>query len=283
VSLSSWVRALLVGDRIAERLRRAEITYVERLLSSFVYAADRDAVTTAAYNRQTQYLPGSAVHRRGLFSWEEAAVGTPPFPPDGHVLLGGAGGGRELAALCERGYAVTAFEPAPALVQGAREVARRFPAATMVQASYKDLARHVAGVRTPFGELLDQGFDAVILGYGSLSNVVEADDRLALLRAVRSIAPSAPVLASYNLQFGAVRDGIPGRLIQFVRLVLAKAGVPMPDLVPGLGFSSYYGFRYVFEEGEIERLAAAAGYRVHRIKAQEQPHAVLTPHLRPPF
>ena len=36
-------------------------------------------------------------------------------PPPAHILVGGAGGGREAFALLERGYRVTAFEPSEAL------------------------------------------------------------------------------------------------------------------------------------------------------------------------
>ncbi len=41
----------------------------------------------------------------------------PPFPQQGRLLVGGAGGGREANVLAGRGYSVFAFDPAAELVR----------------------------------------------------------------------------------------------------------------------------------------------------------------------
>lgn len=54
----------------------------------------------------------------GLFEWEAAALAA-DFPVTGRIVVTGAGAGREVPALLERGYDVVGYEPNPRLVQQA--------------------------------------------------------------------------------------------------------------------------------------------------------------------
>jgi hypothetical protein len=240
----------------------------------FLDPAKRSSVTIEAYNRQRQYLAGSGTFDRGLLAWEVAALLAPPFPQSGHLLLGGAGGGRELEELCQMDYAVTAFEPASALAEGARAVATRHPTAVVIQASYEDLVHHAQGILTPFSGLLDRRIDGVVLGLGSFTHVVEAHDRVALFRAIRAIASTAPVLFSYNLRTPCPTEG---RRTRRVRTVLAAIGVHTEKIPDGLAFTSEYGFRYALTVDEIAQLATSCGYRVASTSARGFPHALLVP------
>jgi hypothetical protein len=243
----------------------------------FVDESRRAAVTSLAYSRQRQYLPTAQLHRRGLFAWERATLANPRFPARGRLLLGAAGGGRELRSLCERGYEVVAFEPTPALVEGARMVAAEFPGTIVVQASYEDLTRHVAGEpSSPFADKLDEPFDGVILGWGSLSHVLGDGERVDLLRALREVAPEAPMLVSFNERAG-IGDAPVGRITRLVITTLRALGVRVPEPQARLAFSPHYGFRYLFRDGEIDLLAAAGGYAVAYRAANENPNALLVP------
>jgi uncharacterized protein with GYD domain len=132
-------------------------------------------------------------------------------------------------------------------------------------------------VDTALKPLLGRPFDGVILGQGSFTHVVEADDREALLRALARIAPAAPVLISYNARYDWPVKPDPGRRVRALRSVLGKVGIRTRDLPIGMGFSPEFGFKYVFEAEEIVELAAASGYRVERSTIHEFPHAVLVP------
>ncbi len=189
---------LLVLDRIATRALRAGEVLRDGILFAWVPPAARSQATTALYTTQATYLPGGPRFKAGLFDWERRALATPPFPRCGRVLLGGAGGGRELAGLCALNYAVVAFEPSPTLAAGAQRIAVEIPGAQAYQASYDDLVRAVRyGEGSLAGAPLAGGFDAVVLGWGSFSHLTDPDERTALLHAVRDLAPTAPVLLSW--------------------------------------------------------------------------------------
>src|SRR5262249_22445928 len=151
------------------------------------------ALTAFVYADQRTYLPGGARFQGGLFGWERRALDAPVFPRSGRVLIGAAGAGRELCALVERGFSVVAFDPCAPFADAARKAAPR-DGATVVQASYEDLVDAVEGRGGPL-ELLraEPPFDAVVLGWGSFSHVMPASARLALLRALRVLAPRGPV------------------------------------------------------------------------------------------
>src|SRR4051812_42942522 len=91
-----WARALLLLDRaVHSTVRLAALARTELLLAG-LSADEREAVNAAVFSAEDTYSPGGPTFAQGLFAWERAAVSGPPFPPAGRVLLGGAGGGREL-------------------------------------------------------------------------------------------------------------------------------------------------------------------------------------------
>jgi hypothetical protein len=272
-----WARAVLAIDATLRTLLSLEEAVLDRAMCLFVKPPHRQAITTWLNGRQRQYLPGSYFYERGLFPWEKTAFAAPAFPKFGRVLLGAAGGGRELEALCTMGYDVTAFEPAPPLVDGARTVVARYPGSTVLQASYDDLVRQIHGAGDCFGDALASGFDAVVLGWTSLSHVLEEQSRIELLQALRKVAPNAPVLVSFKTRPTPDGDHHEGRRTLRARKLLASIGIHTEQPSPGLTFSPYYGFRYLFGEGEIQRLANTAGYRVVLSDVEDPSWALLAP------
>src|SRR5438270_449763 len=127
VGVPGWIRGLGSAHRALRALFEIEGKIADRAVCLLLDPARRDAVTVWAYERQPHYLPSGRWIDDGLYSWERAIVTAPPFPGSGCLLLGGAGGGRELGELCALGYSVTAFEPTDALVEGARAVAVNHP------------------------------------------------------------------------------------------------------------------------------------------------------------
>ena len=190
------------------------------------------------------------------------------------MLLGGAGGGRELAGLATLGYEVVAFEPASALAEALASVAAQHTGTRSLRGSYADLVRAIRGDGGPLGALAGMHFDAIVLGWASLSHVTHAPDRQALFGALRTLAPAAPVLVSY---LGPDDDGRANGRVEAlrapVRRLLARAmRRDVPE--PGQGFVPVAGFYQRFTPDEIEALAAASGYRVALHASEPYPHAL---------
>ena len=265
-----WVKCLVLADRGLETGAWLLRTALGRVLCLSVPAARRDTVTAWVYARESHYRPGSALFEGGLFGWEREALRTPPFPRGGRVLVGGVGGGRELVGLASLGYQVVAFEPSP-LVEAAQDAARASPGSEVVRASYQDLVAVAEGRTSPLAPILDGGFDGVVLGWGSLSHVVSAEERRRVMVSLNRLLPGAPVLCS----FWADREPLqPTR----ARQRLWRVGRWVERLhEPGLRFQARAGFMHVFTRDGFERLARDTGYRVVLYEETPFPHALLAP------
>ena len=278
VKLPHWVPVLLGVDRAAWYAYRAFEALRDETLIACLDPQLYHSVTQQSYSELRSYLPGGNAHVLGLFPWEIEVISSPPFPPNGRVLLGGAGGGRELAGLLARSYEVVAFEPNAVLVRGAVATAASNPFAAVVQASFADLVDAVQHNRGPLAlPVHAKPFDAVILGWGSLTHVVRDQDRRDLLRSLRALAPGAPVLLSFFLRRPA--GYVPGRSQRartVLRHLLART-THQPVPVEGLSYQRNGGFVYCFSKEEIFDLAVSCGYRVDRFDEREFPHAVLVP------
>jgi hypothetical protein len=246
------------------------------LLFAYLTPAELDGLISLAYSGESTFVPDGTIFNGGLFAWEQAAIASRFFPQSGHVLVGGAGGGRETIELCRRGYQVTAFDPVPIFVDAAGPVVTA-EGGTVLRASYRDLIDAVDGRATPFGSLLSHArFDAVVLGWCSLSHVLEESERILLLRTIRRMAPAAPVLASYyeaqmespNSRSASLRRSV-HRLLRFFggrknpsnRLILLPSGSPA----------------YVFAPGEVVDLARRAGYGIPYTGRDSSFHSILLP------
>lgn len=301
--LPARARAALWLDRLLSSGVQITDAFRAELLLACLTPEEIDQRTSAYYERRTAFLPEGSVYEGGLFDWESRVLASGLFPGCGRILVGGAGGGREMKALCGLGYSVTAFEPSSVLVEAAREVAAGYPGTRVVQASYRDLARAAAAdPSSPVGPsspahpsnpahpsspvdpssplssiLANGGFDAAILGWGSLSHVIHPRDRLELLTALRRLAPAAPVLVSY-LPLDQIPSGRPDRLRLWLRSSFRGPlhGFAIPGQIVHLTRGA---FVYRFAPGEIEELARRAGYEVKLLVLQHYPHAVLVPSL----
>lgn len=279
-----WVRALQKVDRLAWASYRAQEVIRDEVLLAWLDPSLRYVVTQQAYRSQDTYLPGGHHHEHGLFDWEEAALAKAPFPqpPQGlpeaarpaRWLVTAAGGGREARVLAERGFAVDAFEPNDVLLAGAREVASRHPSLHVHEGTYADFVRAAEGRGGPLASLATRRFDAVLLGWGSITHLVEPAEHRAVLDAVKILAPDAPVLASFFLRTDAPQGRAARARLRLKRAFRALGGRTAPD---GLLYETAGGFVYWFTEREIRALAEAAGYVVVSFSPHSFPHAVLLP------
>lgn len=271
----TWSGLLYRASRALSSLDVAQQVVRDELLFAFLPASERNRLTFDAYAHSRPYVAGGEYFLAGLWAWEAALLEDSRVPRAGRVLLGAAGGGRELQALIARGYEVYAFEPVAQLCESARTMAHG-SAASVVQASYEDLVARATRKPGPLDDL--SGHVALcILGWGSLSHVTEPAAVVATLRAVRTLAPEAPVIASFTLRTQGEPDVKGGaRKLRHVlrRALQAVGGSPVS---PGLKFGTAHGFFYEFSRTEFVELCAQAGYEVACLNEMPHPHALLLP------
>ena len=125
-----------------------------------------------------------------LADWEmDWFKNTLPSPP-AKVLVGGAGWGREVMVLRSLGYDVVGFDPlfTPNDNRGVDG---------LMTGSYRDMIDAVLKDRaTCLSSIVDEPFDAVILGWTSLSHVTSAVRRWQIIEAADRLCPAGPILGS---------------------------------------------------------------------------------------
>lgn len=268
----SWARALVAIDRIAQRSARVVHDACESAALHLLDDTQRQALTTWCYDHATTYRPGEQLFRRGLFAWEARALDDLALSAGSHVLLIGAGGGREIDALLARGYRITATEPSTVLLQSA---AAHFtdPQArvTLVRGGFDDLDTWSAKVSAPP--------HLVLAGWGAFAHVLPSSRRREALSALRARWPEAPVLVSYPVETAPARGHAFDLTARAVSAVRANA----VTVEAGDHVWAHAGVVHGFVRGEMNDLAAGAGYRVVWERAEPYGHALLTPSTTSPW
>lgn len=271
------VRIALALDRVTMRMARFVSLLVEEIAHAYVSPARRGAVTEAIYSRQPTYSPGGRAYEGGLFDWERRLLESPRIPRPGRALVGGAGSGREVVALLDRGWSVVAFEPSRSLVERGQPPLTGRPA-ILVRGAYDDLIRAARGDDTPLASALSgQPFDLVVLGWGSLPHVLDADERRRVLEATRRVAARAPVIVSFlALTAPESRHDASARARRLVRPLLRLTG-GWSSRGEGDRFLSWGGFVHAMTASEMSELARSAGYEVAECAIEGYGHALLVP------
>lgn len=260
------LRAALLLERLAASGYRRSAALTRRVALTRVEPARRPDVTAAIYSSQTSFAPGGGQFTAGLFAWERVALEHPCFPRRGKLLVGGAGGGREVVALASSGFAVVGFEPSERLVRLGRAATSGLDRCELLAGSYEALVAEVRGARGGLARVVEAApFDGVILGWGSLSHILDPGERAALLQAVRTLAPAAPVFLTY-MRHAAVES---------TRAAATLAG-PAAEEGP-VGFAAHTGYYRTLSEPQVAALANGAGYEVVLSQAAPYPHALLVP------
>jgi hypothetical protein len=267
------IRTALAAERIRRTVEHLQLLLSEEVLWAWTPPRQREAINQIVYSGKDTYLPGGSIFEEGLLEWERIAFATPPFPPSGRILLGGAGGGRELHGLCGMGFDVVAFEPSERLCEGGRQIVSAYPKSTVVRASYEDLVTAAEQRTGPLAaHVLNISFDAVFFGLASFNYIFTESDRQALLRATRSIAPKAPLLFSFVPQ--STETGRLDRLRPAIRSLFAFLKAPSPRC-PGDSFTSHTGFIHNLTLAEVRAAADRSGYRIIYCCQGNPPHVAL--------
>ena len=151
-----------------------------RLLDS----RDLDDITMDSYSDRAQSgFETEGYNRRGLWPWEREAFQS-AIDPFSHVLVAGAGGGREMIALAEMGHRVAGFDASRDLVEACRGYLKR--------AGVKGIVHWTLPGTLPAGL---QRYEALVIGRGVYHHIPRQSRRVDFLRACRSLlGPGAPLL-----------------------------------------------------------------------------------------
>ena len=193
----------------------------------------------------------------GLQAWEAAAVDA-HFAPGARVVVTGAGGGREVLALLERGFDAIGYEPNASLVAaGSRLLERRGHAGRLLPSERDGFPRDAAAC------------DAVVLGWGSYMLIPGRARRVELLRAARRALPAGgTLLCSFFVRPpGAEYFAVVARTANAVRRLRGAERAELGDAVG-------HNFVHSFTREEVEGELADGGFEVVSFASRPYGHAV---------
>jgi len=190
-----------------------------------------------------------------------------PVPP-ASVLVGASGVGREAVVLAQRGYRIDALEPAPDFVAiSQRALGDGTPVYPL---SYEDLNTLLLDPPAPGQEpaqheLQNVRYDAILLGSGSLTHVLDPLQQQRLMQACTRLCPTGPILASFFCDDDAgskTRVGAATRMGRRIgRALAALRGKPLEG-TDRLSYRPHSGFAYTFTPQQVEALASCVGRTV---------------------
>jgi hypothetical protein len=269
----AWAAATLRGYGSSIRRLRHLADLLEEL-PLIVYTRELGQFwSNAHYTGERQYWAEANQHR-GLFPFEARAI-EHYFPaPPARLFVPGAGAGRELLALRERGYSAQGLEPVAALREAAEQLLPPLGAQTIQE-----------WARAPDGH-----FDGIVLGWGLWAHLPVQADRLAVLQAFRAVCSAGPVLLSF---FARSAPGDPlerpepplplhprprSRFQRLTRVFLRERLLGLTPLERGVRWSQGF-YHHTTNESELTQDAELAGYRVRYFEQdlRRHPHAVLVP------
>jgi SAM-dependent methyltransferase len=270
---AAWLARLVRATRVVDRGYRQFDRLRSRMVLAFASERVLRGYNDLAYGRSDCYLVRA--NEASLLPWEEQALERFFPPPPAHILVGGAGSGREAVVLVQRGYRVLAFEPSAPMVRlMVRSAGALGGALQAFRAAYEDLPRLAPGDGGPPVDLSRfQAFDAALLGLSSFSHLVTDAERLRALQQVAGVT-RGPIVVSFFLQPGPTAVSPHGTRPPPGRIRRAIA-----EWLPATGddaFSVEIGYFHTFSRDEFEALAGRASLRVVHFDADGNwNHAVL--------
>jgi hypothetical protein len=239
----AWINGLWLGMFDRDALARLDELHYETLV-------ERGGGNPYAYSDEQW-------NRSGLSAWE-AAVVDEHLPPGGRVVVTGAGGGREVLALRERGFDAVGYEPHPSLVAAGRAILERCGHPDRLHRSARDLFPEAEG-----------RCDAVVVGWGSYMLMPGRARRVAFLEAARErLVEGGPVLLSFFVR--SPEDRSFQRLAATANRIRRLRGREPADV----GDALRPNYAHFFTQAELEEELAEAGFEAVAFEARPYGHAV---------
>lgn len=199
---------------------------------------------------------GSAFNSSGLRHWEQRAI-EKYFGNCRLILLGSAGGGREVLALSRMGFSVDAFECNLPLVASCRSFLES-------QGVESRVIHAVPGtVPASLGT-----YDGAILGWCAYIHIVGRRRRVELLREFRQhLGEGAPFFLSFWTRSDSMSYRLSYRLAKFIRTIRRAEPIEWGDSISST-------FDRSFTETDIREEFAEAGFDMVFYSEESYGHAV---------
>ncbi len=206
----------------------------------------------------TNEIYGSEDHNhRGLFAWEKQVIHD-YFKPSQRILLLGAGGGREIAALRSLGYEIDGFECNPQLVERANRLLKKANLVPDVRWAPRDQSPQES-----------KKYDALIIGWGVYTLIAGKQQRIKLLKQLRDqIREEGPLLLSFfhrqnpDWQFKVVVA-----IGNISRRLLGREHLDLGDVIDP-------NYQHYFTREEILAELTEGGFNLQHYSTQDYGHAV---------
>ena len=171
------------------------------------------------------------------------------------------------------GYEVVAFEPT---INSRDRGPCEQPKCQIIQADYEQfVATILKEEQTPLSSMLDDTFDAVLLGWGSLAHVFSASMRAEVIEAAARIAPNGPILGSLWCRDPIEKPPVSPlrqRAAIIAQTIAQLRGLECPKTADYV-FDTTFGFAVYVTPDEMERIADDLG---RTLRLCRQPYAHFT-------
>lgn len=225
------------------------------ILATALDRPERQQLGTVLYEAHLQRV------RDVLAPWELDWLDEDLPSPPARVLVGGAGAGREVAALRAMGHFVGGLEPGPTAVERCRDVAGS--GAPIARGTYEDLSAAVldGAAHEEVAGIAAERWDAVLLGWTSMMHVLDPAERVRLFVALDQLCRGGPILGTFYPPERARSGGRLRTLGNVIGRAIARArgGVQDPGEDESFGFTC--GFLRVWSTAEVEAVASRIGRR----------------------
>lgn len=245
------------------------ISYIKKFAEEFILAIvpSRFHATFVTPTYINSYGPKTPYH--GLFSWEDIATKNFFPPPPAKILIGGAGSGRELILLGKKGYYLSGFEPILISATHAKSCVPKEKLLVFQKGKYEDLVKGTLQEIEKY-----KPYDAVILGWGSISHILDPNMHKFILQKVRNVCPNGPILLSWR------RASYASPKVRFLRKIFSFCKLRTSSERDYFRFD--LGFCHSFSKDEIENLAKSTNNSIAFYEDEKTyPHAVLFPKAMP--
>jgi 2-polyprenyl-3-methyl-5-hydroxy-6-metoxy-1,4-benzoquinol methylase len=217
------------------------------------------AKTTQMHYSSAQIYQNDKHNLSGFLDWEKKVMDS-YFKDCKNVLVGAAGGGREIIALSNCGIKVDAFECNPRLIDECRLLLDKVGIKARVVLAAPDNVPEEFGV-----------YDGLIVGWGGYMHIIGSDTRTRFLKQCwEHIKPGGPILASFFIiHENSLQDDCVIRMAKLIRaLRMSKEALESGDSL------NHAGFCHKFSEEEIQNEFEKAGFDLKYYSEDSYPHAV---------
>jgi SAM-dependent methyltransferase len=197
-------------------------------------------------------------NQSGFWPWEAEAIDR-YFSESQSILIGAAGGGREMIALSQRGYQVVGFDCFPDFISSSDSIFASLGLDTRLTLAEPDHVPAELGV-----------YDSGIVGWSGYSHICGSSRRVNFLREFRShLKAGGPLLLSF---FALPADSYQFKLVYYVARVVKAIRLSREKVEPGDILIDMF-FHYASED-EVRREMDEAGFKTVHFSLHSFGHAI---------